>query len=283
MAQALLVPGPHPDAVVEPSGPSPRTDVSSLETRGLRGVADRTRRSSCGAVEAFGCEHGPGLWDDRDRWSDHVPAPRRARPGRPEGPPPLRRSDAGGRGGGAGRRPGERHTPCPPGIVGEVWTRSDQNMAGYLNRPEATAATITADGWLRTGDAGFFDADGFLYLTDRLSDVVVSGAENVYPVEVEHVLAAHPAVVDAAVIGVPDERWGETVKGHRRAGARRRSRCGRADRVVPGPARPLQVRRRRSTWPRTSRATRPARCCDASSASPTGKATDARSAEVLPV
>ncbi len=98
------------------------------------------------------------------------------------------------------------------GEVGEVWTRSSYNMAGYWGKPEETAATIDADGWLRTGDAGYFDAKGYLYLHDRIKDMVVSGGENIYPAEVENVLLSHPAVVDAAVIGVPDEKWGETVK-----------------------------------------------------------------------
>ena len=98
------------------------------------------------------------------------------------------------------------------GAVGEVWTRSPYNMAGYWRKPEETAATIDADGWLRTGDAGYFDADGYLYLHDRIKDMVVSGGENVYPAEVENVLLSHPALVDAAVIGVPDPKWGETVK-----------------------------------------------------------------------
>jgi long-chain acyl-CoA synthetase len=95
--------------------------------------------------------------------------------------------------------------------VGELWTRSSQNMLGYWNKPEATAAAITADGWFRTGDAGFVDAEGYLFLTDRIKDMIVSGGENVYPAEVENVLAGHPAVDDVAVIGVPDDRWGETV------------------------------------------------------------------------
>ncbi len=98
------------------------------------------------------------------------------------------------------------------GAVGEVWTRSPYNMAGYWAKPSETEATIDAAGWLRTGDAGYFDAEGYLYLHDRIKDMVVSGGENVYPAEVENVLLAHPSVVDAAVIGVPDERWGETVK-----------------------------------------------------------------------
>ncbi|GJF12276.1 acyl-CoA synthetase [Mycolicibacterium cyprinidarum] len=99
-----------------------------------------------------------------------------------------------------------------PGTVGELWTRSDQNMLGYWNNPEATAATLTADGWLRTGDAGYVDADGYVYLQDRIKDMIVSGGENVYPIEVENVLMTHPGVADAAVIGVPDDRWGEAVK-----------------------------------------------------------------------
>jgi long-chain acyl-CoA synthetase len=100
----------------------------------------------------------------------------------------------------------------PIGSVGEVWTRSPQNMAGYWNRPEETAAVLSEDGWFRTGDAGWVDADGYLFLHDRIKDMIVTGAENVYPAEVENVLLAHPDVVDAAVIGVPDDRWGETVK-----------------------------------------------------------------------
>ncbi len=98
------------------------------------------------------------------------------------------------------------------GAVGEVWTRSPYNMAGYWRKPEETAATVDDDGWLRTGDAGYFDADGYLYLHDRIKDMVVSGGENIYPAEVENVLLSYSAIVDAAVIGVPDPKWGETVK-----------------------------------------------------------------------
>ena len=99
-----------------------------------------------------------------------------------------------------------------PGEVGELWTRSPQNMAGYWNNSEATAATITDDGWLKTGDAGYLDEEGYLFLTDRVKDMIVTGGENVYPIEIENVLAGHPSVADVAVIGVPDARWGETVK-----------------------------------------------------------------------
>ena len=106
----------------------------------------------------------------------------------------------------------EGGTDAAPGTVGELWTRSEQNMIGYWNNPDATASTLTADGWLRTGDAGYVGADGYVYLQDRLKDMVVSGGENVYPVEVENVLMTHPGVADAAVIGVPDATWGEAVK-----------------------------------------------------------------------
>src|SRR4051794_25443868 len=101
---------------------------------------------------------------------------------------------------------------CGPGEVGEVWLRGPNVMAGYFNRPQETAAAITPDGWLRTGDGGYVDADGFLFLTDRIKDMVVTGGENVYPVEVEEALSQHPGVAEVAVIGVADERWGEAVK-----------------------------------------------------------------------
>jgi long-chain acyl-CoA synthetase len=99
-----------------------------------------------------------------------------------------------------------------PGEVGELWTRSVQNMKGYWNKPEATAAAFTDDGWFKTGDAGYVDDEGYVFLTDRVKDMIVSGGENVYPAEIENVLMAHPGIADVAVIGVPDDRWGETVK-----------------------------------------------------------------------
>ncbi len=101
---------------------------------------------------------------------------------------------------------------CGPGEVGEIWTRSRQNSPGYWNKPEDTAAAFDVDGWLHTGDAGYLDDEGFVFLTDRIKDMIVTGAENVYPIEVESALSEHPDVADVAVIGVPDERWGETVK-----------------------------------------------------------------------
>jgi long-chain acyl-CoA synthetase len=100
--------------------------------------------------------------------------------------------------------------PLPPGEIGEVWVRGPNVMVGYWRRPQDTAAALV-DGWYRTGDAAYADADGYLFLVDRLKDMIISGGENVYSVEVEAVLAAHPAVVEAAVFGIPDARWGEAV------------------------------------------------------------------------
>ncbi|HVU72874.1 MAG TPA: long-chain-fatty-acid--CoA ligase [Mycobacteriales bacterium] len=98
------------------------------------------------------------------------------------------------------------------GAVGEIWVRSAQVTPGYWRKPEETAAALPGEGWFRTGDAGYVDAEGYLYVHDRVKDMIISGAENVYPAQVENVLMDHPDIADVAVIGVPSERWGETVK-----------------------------------------------------------------------
>ncbi len=92
--------------------------------------------------------------------------------------------------------------------IGELWVRGPNVTPGYWERPEANADSFT-DGWLHTGDAARIDADGYVYIVDRWKDMYISGGENVYPAEVEQVLFHHPNVLDIAVIGVPDDRWGE--------------------------------------------------------------------------
>jgi acyl-CoA synthetase (AMP-forming)/AMP-acid ligase II len=103
----------------------------------------------------------------------------------------------------------ESGKPCPPGTAGEVVVRGPHIMREYWNRPEATAETLKG-GWLHTGDVAVMDADGFVAIQDRIKDMIISGGENVYPAEVENVLMSHPQIVEAAVIGLPSEKWGES-------------------------------------------------------------------------
>ena len=97
----------------------------------------------------------------------------------------------------------------PAGMAGEVLMRGPNVTPGYYDDPAATAAALDADGWLHTGDVGRWDADGYFHLVDRMTDMFISGGENVYPAEVERILNDHPSVLEAAVVGVPDDRWGE--------------------------------------------------------------------------
>ncbi|MGH0033984.1 MAG: fatty acid--CoA ligase [Myxococcota bacterium] len=157
------------------------------------------------SIERFGCQfiQAYGLTETTGAVvllppDDHVPGhPRLKACGLPIFGTRLEIRDAEGR-------------PCPPGVVGEIAISGPMVMKGYWNRPEATASAIR-DGWFHSGDAGYLDEDGYLYIHDRVKDMIVSGGENVYPAEVESVLSGHPQVADVAVIGVPDERWGETV------------------------------------------------------------------------
>ncbi len=151
-------------------------------------------------------------------------------------------------------------------------------MKGYWSKPEETARAFAADGWLRTGDAGFLDAGGYVYLTDRVKDMIVSGGENVYPAEVENALADHPDVADVAVIGVPDERWGETVK----------AIVVRAPGTAPAPADIIAFARERLAhfkcptsvdFVARCRGSRRARCSSASCASRTGRVRSAGSTD----
>ena len=100
--------------------------------------------------------------------------------------------------------------PLGPGEIGQVCIRTPAHMLGYHNRPKATAETLV-EGWLHMGDAGYLNEDGYLFLCDRINDTIIVAGQNIYPAEVEKQLSEHPAVTDAAVIGVPDERWGEAV------------------------------------------------------------------------
>ncbi|MEO8814778.1 MAG: long-chain fatty acid--CoA ligase [Mycobacterium sp.] len=101
--------------------------------------------------------------------------------------------------------------PVPPGTRGEICVRGPQVMAGYWRNPQATAAVIDGDGWFHTGDIGQADDDGYIWVVDRVKDMVISGGENVYPAEVEDVLYGHPAIAEVAVLGTPHEKWGEAV------------------------------------------------------------------------
>jgi fatty-acyl-CoA synthase len=105
----------------------------------------------------------------------------------------------------------EENRKVPAGERGEICIKGPNVMAGYWNRPDATAEAIDPEGWFHSGDIGYFDEDGFLYVVDRVKDMVISGGENVYPAEVESVLYEHPAVTEIAIIGLPDDRWGEAV------------------------------------------------------------------------
>ena len=104
----------------------------------------------------------------------------------------------------------EQDQDCPPGVAGELIVKGDQVLMGYWRNPEATTASFV-DGWFHSGDVARWDEDGYLYIVDRKKDMVLPGGENVYPREVEEVLYEHPAVLEAAVIGAPDPKWGEKV------------------------------------------------------------------------
>ncbi|HQU14159.1 MAG TPA: AMP-binding protein, partial [Thermodesulfobacteriota bacterium] len=105
----------------------------------------------------------------------------------------------------------EEDRELPPNGIGEIVTRSDLVMKGYWRDPAATAETLR-NGWLHTGDVGFMDDDGYVFILDRSKDMIVSGGENIYPREIEDAILRHPSVREVAVIGVPDREWGESVK-----------------------------------------------------------------------
>jgi acyl-CoA synthetase (AMP-forming)/AMP-acid ligase II len=162
------------------------------------------------AIDVFGCEftQGYGMTETTAALTFLSPADHRlALSGRPE----LLLSAGRALPGTAIRIVDENDEDVPVGSPGEILGRGDQLMRGYWNLPEATAEALRG-GWMHTGDAGVLDADGYLFIQDRVKDMIVSGGENVYPREVENALFEHPAVADVAVIGVPDPKWGESVK-----------------------------------------------------------------------
>ncbi|MFC7504241.1 class I adenylate-forming enzyme family protein, partial [Nocardioides sp. GCM10030258] len=104
----------------------------------------------------------------------------------------------------------EEGNPVPTGTVGEICVFGANVMLGYWNRPEETAAVLK-DGWMHTGDGGYIDANGFVFVVDRIKDMIVTGGENVYSAEVEGAISKFPGVLQSAVIGLPSDQWGETV------------------------------------------------------------------------
>lgn len=204
---AVLVPTVIQACLALPEAAQRRYQDLRLIHTGAAPIAEATLRR---AVEVFGCDvvQGYGMTETSAGVSAMTPADtRRALAGRPELLGSCGRPFAG-----TDVRIVDTHgAALPAGEVGEIVVRGPQLMRGYWHLPEATAEVLDG-GWLRTGDAGAVDEEGYLYIRDRVKDVIVSGGENVYSRMVEDVLLAHPAIAEAAVIGVPDEHWGETVK-----------------------------------------------------------------------
>lgn len=157
------------------------------------------RLPTCQFHHAYGSTESAGTITTM-QWVDHRPGTERMRScGRPFEWLEMRIVDP------------ESRMPVGTRAVGEVAVRGRIVMKGYFDNPDETARVVDSDGWLYTGDAGFVDEDGFLYLTDRIKDMIISGGENIYPAEVENVIFAMPQVKEVAVIGIPDEVWGERV------------------------------------------------------------------------
>ncbi|MDY7102259.1 MAG: long-chain-fatty-acid--CoA ligase [Actinomycetota bacterium] len=165
-------------------------------------LVDSIRTFDCDFIQAYGLTETTGgvvilRPEDHDPGGPNAHLLRAA--GRPWGDVELRIAEP------------ETMRELPDGEVGEVLVRSGQIMKGYWNLDDETAKVMTPDGWFRTGDAGYL-RDGYLYIHDRVKDMIVSGGENIYPAEIENALIRHPGIADLAVIGVPDDRWGETPK-----------------------------------------------------------------------
>ncbi|MCZ6785302.1 MAG: long-chain-fatty-acid--CoA ligase [Proteobacteria bacterium] len=182
-------------------------DDLRLIVYGASPIAEQTLRR---AIEVFGCEflQGYGMTETTAAATYLFPEDhRKALAGRPE----LLLSAGRALVGTQVRIVDEEDRPVPNGTIGEIAVRGPQIMRGYWNLPEATEEALRG-GWMHTGDAGILDDEGYVFIQDRVKDMIVSGGENVYPREVEDVLFQHDAVADAAVIGIPDDKWGEAVK-----------------------------------------------------------------------
>jgi long-chain acyl-CoA synthetase len=184
-----------------------QVDFSSLELI-LYGASPITEAVLVRSLEVFGCQfmQAYGLTETTGVGTfllpeDHDPGGERAWLLRSCGKPPV---------GGEVKIVDEVGNACPDGTVGEICIKGPFNMKGYWKNPDATAKTFSGE-WFRTGDAGYMK-DGYVFIHDRVKDMIISGGENIYPAEVENVLMKHPEVADCAVIGVPSEKWGETVK-----------------------------------------------------------------------
>ncbi len=191
----------------EPGGRPPGgPDLSSLREIAY-GTAPITPTSLTAAIETFGCRFRQIYGNTESQSMISLLAPEDHQPGHP------RLASAGRVSFGWEVQIADPASGAwlPPEEAGEVLIRGECLFTGYWRDPEATAAAFTADGWYRTGDIGRLTADGYLYILDRARDMVISGGENIYPAEVEAVLARHPAVAEVAVIGRPDPVWGEAV------------------------------------------------------------------------
>jgi len=180
-------------------------DLSSLREIAY-GTAPITPSSLAAAIEAFGCRFRQIYGNTESQSMISLLAPEDHQPGHP-------RLDSAGKVsfGWEVRIVGPAGRDVPPGTAGELLIRGECLFSGYWRDPEATAAAFAEGGWYRTGDIARLTADGYLYILDRAKDMIISGGENIYPAEVEAVLARHPAVADVAVLGRPDPVWGEAV------------------------------------------------------------------------
>ncbi|GAB3167385.1 long-chain fatty acid--CoA ligase [Myceligenerans halotolerans] len=177
----------------------PRTDLSTLEKLTCGGSAVPTRILDAYEARGLAFSQGYGMTETSPGATSLAPdrtRDKRGSVGLPHFFMDVRISDGAG-------------GTAPPGVVGEIEIAGPNVFPGYLGLPAATAAAFTGDGWYRSGDLGYQDQDGYLYVADRLKDMIISGGENIYPAEVEDLVAGIDGVTGVAVIGVPDERWGE--------------------------------------------------------------------------